>query len=108
MAFLRTRVLDGLETALSFNILSFLLKGLPGKVGAKGSKGQIVSILTRKLSEPQVQRFEEEMFILTTFYPRVIQGRMGNKDPLASQVFLYVSDGIVWEGHQHSAESHDL
>lgn len=100
MSFLKTRVLDGLETAVSFNILSFLFKGLPGKAGAKGSKGQIVSILTRKLSEPQVQKFEDEMFILTSFYPRVIQGRMGSKDPLESQVFLYVSDGIVWEGYQ--------
>lgn len=31
-------------------------------------------------------------------YTRVIRGNLGKWDPLESQVFLYVSDGIVGEG----------
>lgn len=72
----------------------FLFQGLQGKAGAKGSKGEVVSKKKRKQTLAPETTFV--IFYVVVF--RVILANLGRRDPLESQVFLYVSDGSFCGG----------
>lgn len=76
----------------------FLFQGLQGKAGAKGSKGEVVSNKGK-----QTFALESTFVIFYFVVFRVILANLGRRDPLESQVFLYVSDGFLWGGGYNGA-----
>lgn len=76
-------------------VLYFLLQGLQGKSGSKGAKGEVVSVTTKQKHILNLQLKLAPFKTNIIFFIRVTQGRLERLDPLESQVFLYVSDGLL-------------